>query len=317
MKDIDIVVTYLDSSKENWVRGYKEREEEEIREGIQERSNRQAFGEERNRDWSTLRYWLRGVEANCDWIRNVIITVYDKKQVPEWLNLENSRIRVVEHKEFMPKDILPCYNGQAVKFYISNIEGLSERYIISDDDQYFINRVEKEMYFKGSKTVQIDATLPYREFNERYLKASDGVFYATLNNNLRYEEKYMCENKIKYYFSHMPEARDRLYEQEIIKRDGELFKNPFKISRFRHKNQYTSDIFTDLLRIEGKCVLSSEFKEKCKYVTLKSTVDFTEYKDYLIVCFNDTEQLDDFKGTQKKLLEFLDMKLPNKCSFEK
>lgn len=317
MREIDIVVTYLDENKGNWRKDSSLRKEYEIIKGIQNKENRQAFGEERIRNWNTLRYWLRGVEKNCDWVRNVIIVVYDKNQVPEWVNQENSRLIIVEHKDYIEKDILPCYNAIEIKFYLCKIDRLSDKYVVSDDDYYFINKTDKSMFFRGNKTVQIDSTLPYREFGDNYLKASDGVFYQMLNNNFRFEKRYMGENKVKYWISHLPEARDKLFEQRMIEENKELFKEPFKRSRFRHKDQYTSDIFPDILRITGNCVLSKEFKEKCKYVTLKSDVDFNQYKDCCIVCFNDTEQLDNFYATQKKLLEFLESKLPEKCSFEK
>lgn len=317
MEKIDLVVTYLDDSKENWQLGFKYYQEKEIALGVQSESNRQAFGNERIRNWDTFRYFLRGVEKNLDFIRNVIVVVYDEEQVPEWLNTDNDRLRVILHRDFIPEDILPQFNGIAAKFYVSNIEGLSDKYLISDDDYYFINKTPKEMFFKDNKTVQIDSTLPFKLFNERYLNASDGVFYAMLNNNFEFEQEYFPGNKTKYWISHLPEARDKLIEQKLIKEHYDLFKEPFKRSRFRHKDQYTTDIFTDILRITGNCVLSKDFQNECKYVTLKSTVNFNDFKDYKIVCFNDTEQLDDFIATKDKLIKFLESKLPEKCSFEK
>lgn len=317
MRDIDIVVTYLDDSVENWRKDFSKRQRKEIGYGVQNIANRQAFGMERIRNWDTLKYFLRGIEKNLDFVRNVIIVVYDEYQIPKWINQECENLRIVYHKDFMPEDILPQFNGIAVKFYVSNIDGLSDKYLISDDDYYFINKVDRSMFFKESKTVQIDSTLPYKPFDEWYLKGSDWVFYSMLNNNFEFERHYYPENKTKYWISHLPEARDRLMEQELIKENYELFKEPFKNSRFRHKNQYTTDLFTDILRIKGDCILSNDFKNKCKYVTLKSDVDFDMYKDYSIVCFNDTEQLDNFNVTKEKLIKFLESKLPNKSKFEK
>ena len=317
MRDIDIVVTYLDSNKKNWQEEYRRYQEEEIEKGIQREDNRQAFGEERIREWDTLRYWLRGVEKNLDFVRNVIIVVYDRKQVPEWLNLENKRLRVVEHKEYIEEELLPTFNAMEIGMYVSKIEGLSDRYIMSDDDFYFINKIEKEMFFRGNKTVQEENEVRYEKYGERYLKASDGVFYSILNNNLEIEEKYMGEKKVKYRMSHMPEARDKLIEQEIIKENYEIFKEAFKISKFRHKKHYSAQMYPNIMKIRKECVFSDSLKKDCKYVTLKSDVKFEEYKDFKIVCFNDTEQLDDFEVTKEKLIRFLDSKLPEKCSFER
>lgn len=317
MKDIDIVITYLDSNKKNWQKDFKKYQEEEINKGIQSESNRQAFGSERIRDWGTLRYWLRGVEKNLDFIRNVIIVVYDENQVPEWINRENKRLRIVKHSEYIPNSILPTYNALEIGFYVSNIEGLSDKYIMSDDDYYFLNKVDKSMFFRGDKTVQVKNKIPFREFDERYLNASDGVFYAVLNNNFRFEQRYMGEEKIKYWISHLPEARDKKLEQSIIKENYDLFLSAFKKSKFRHKDHYAAQMFPNILKIKGECVFDDTLSNRCKYVTLKSNVNFNDFKNYKIVCFNDTEQLDDFDITQKKLLDFLESKLPEKCSFEK
>ena len=64
MGEIDLVVTYLDDSEDNWQLGFKYYQEKEIALGVQSESNRHAFGEERIRNWETFRYFLRGVEKN-------------------------------------------------------------------------------------------------------------------------------------------------------------------------------------------------------------------------------------------------------------
>ena len=75
-------------------------------------------------------------------------------------------------------------------------------------------------------------------------------------------------------------------------------------------------MFSDLLKICSKATLGRPYKKSC-YCTLKSNIDFNYYKDKEIVCFNDTEQLDDYEKTKEKLIDFLDSKFPNKSSFEK
>ena len=56
--------------------------------------------------------------------------------------------------------------------------------------------------------------------------------------------------------------------------------------------------------------------ENSAYVTLKSDINFQNYANKDMVCFNDTQDLDDFKITQRKLIEFLESKFPNKSSYE-
>lgn len=75
-------------------------------------------------------------------------------------------------------------------------------------------------------------------------------------------------------------------------------------------------MYSDLLKICNKAIIDNPYYN-CSYCTLKSTVDFNNYKDKDIVCFNDTEQLDDYDKTKKKLIDFLDNKFPNKSKYEK
>ena len=313
----DLVVTYLDSNQKDWQEAFTKYMEEEIKEGKQERTNRQAFGEERIRDWETLKYYLRGVEKNCKWVRNVIIIMQNKNQIPKWLNTNCKRLRIIFHEDFISKEILPTFNACQIGMYVSNIKKLSDLYVMSDDDYYFLNEIPVDMFFKEGKTIQQNNKMDYAPYTEKYTNASDGVWYKILNNNLKVETKYMNGEKVKYYISHLPEARDKKLEQQVIKDNEELFLEAFKTSKFRNGNQFCAQIFPNILKIQKKCIFDNTMATQCKYATLKSTLNFKDYENYKIVCFNDTEQLDDFEITKNKLIDFLEGKLSQKSSFEK
>ena len=61
---IDIVVTYLNERDKQWQEDFKYWKDKEIQEGKAELTNRQAFGQERTREWDTFKYWFRGIEQN-------------------------------------------------------------------------------------------------------------------------------------------------------------------------------------------------------------------------------------------------------------
>lgn len=313
----DLVVSYVDSTKEKWQKEYTKYMNEEIKEGKQKATNRQAFGIERTRDWETLKYYLRCVEKNCKWVRNVIVIMQDEDQLPDWLDTNNDKLRVIYHRDYIPKELLPTFNSVEIGMYISRIKDLSDLYVISDDDFYFINEVSEDLFFRNGKTLQTDKRHPYCLYDERYTTASDGVFYQILNNNLMFEKKYMNGEKIKYAMTHMPTSRDKKVEQQILNENEELFMERFKNSRFRHGSQISAETFPNILKLKKLCEFDNNLTSNCMYVTLKSDVDFDSYKDYKIVCFNDTEQLDDFETTKKKLHNFFEKLFPNKSSFEK
>lgn len=312
---IDIVVTYLNERDKEWRESFKYWKEREIEEKRAEEDNRQAFGEERTREWDSFKYWFRGIEKNCKWVNKVYVIVQNEKHVPEWLDIKNERIKVVYHEEYIPKELLPTYNAMTIGMYVSNIEGLSEKYIMSDDDYYFLNEIEEERFFKGEKAVHLDNEVEYKKYGKVYLKGSDRVFYEIMNNNLEFEEK-VTGKRIKYRFYHLPEARIKSFEREILKKYGEEIKNRNKVSKFRNKENLCSYVFSDLLKIENKAVMGNPYIN-CNYCTLRSDVNFNEYWDKDIVCFNDTENLDNYEKTKEKLIEFLEKKFPDKSSFEK
>ncbi|MBO7712768.1 MAG: hypothetical protein J6S85_04310 [Methanobrevibacter sp.] len=312
---VDIVVTYLNERDKQWQKDFEYWKEKEIKEGKQEATNRQAFGKERAREWDCFKYWFRGIENNCPWIDRVFLVVQNENHVPKWIDKNNPKLRIVYHEEYMPKDLLPNFNAMAIAMYISNIKDLSENYIMSDDDYYFLNPIPKERFFKYGKPVHPDNILPYELYGNGNPQGTDHVFFRILNNNIKFEEKF-SPNKVKYGIYHLPEARSKSFEQKILKEYGEEIKQHQIVSKFRNKNNLCPYMFSDLLKICSKATLGRPYKKSC-YCTLKSNIDFNYYKDKEIVCFNDTEQLDDYEKTKEKLIDFLDSKFPNKSSFEK
>ena len=59
---MDIVITYVDGNDPVWKQDY-------------EKTTRIPVMEKRFRDWGTLKYLLRGIEASMPFIRNVYLVV--------------------------------------------------------------------------------------------------------------------------------------------------------------------------------------------------------------------------------------------------
>ena len=54
----------------------------------------------RFRDYGVLKYWFRGVEKFAPWVRRIHFVTGGQK--PEWLDTDNPRIHLVDHKDFIP-----------------------------------------------------------------------------------------------------------------------------------------------------------------------------------------------------------------------
>lgn len=313
---IDIVVTYLNDNDKEWRGSYTYWKSREINQGQADINNRQAFGEERLRDWGTFKYWFRGIEKNCPWVNNIFLVVQNERQIPQWLNINHPKLKIIFHEDFMPKDILPVFNIVPIQIYFSNIKELGEFFIVSDDDEFFLNPIKEDRFVRDNKPVHADNKIPFEYYSGDYLKGSDNVFFHILNNDLKLEEKYMKE-KVKYGFYHLPDVRSKSFSNKILQENYEEIYNSTKVSKFRHPQNILATIYTDLLKICNKAYIDNNLYKNCSYCCLKSNVDFNKYKDKDIVCFNDTELLDNYIETNRKLVDFLDEKLPNKSSFEK
>ncbi len=121
--DIDLVYNYVNGSDEEWV------------------SKRNAFAldcnnsEVRFRDNGELMFSLRSVEKYAPWIRKIYVLIDSRP--PDWLNTENDRLVLVYHKDFMPEELLPCYNSNVIEYFLDSIPGLSEVFLYANDDMFF------------------------------------------------------------------------------------------------------------------------------------------------------------------------------------
>ncbi len=89
-------------------------------------------------DNQELRFSLRSLERYAPWIRRVIIVT--NGQVPDWLELGNPRLTLVDHKSiFADCSVLPTFNSRAIEWRLRAIAGLSARFLYFNDD-FFLGR---------------------------------------------------------------------------------------------------------------------------------------------------------------------------------
>ncbi len=78
-----------------------------------------------------LKYSLRGL-SYVPWIRDVYL-VTARPQRPQWL-ADHPRLKIVHHDEFIPHDLLPTFNTNAINLQLDNLTGLSQRFLYLEDD---------------------------------------------------------------------------------------------------------------------------------------------------------------------------------------
>lgn len=102
-------------------------------------------GESRFVQHDELRFSLRSVELYMPWINHVFIVT--DGQVPEWLDTDNPKISIVDHREIMPSDSLPTFNSNAIEACLHNIPGLSEHFLYANDDMFVARPLNPDFFF--------------------------------------------------------------------------------------------------------------------------------------------------------------------------
>lgn len=150
---IDFVVLWVDGADPAW-REKRALWAAQMR-GAQKTDADNGHAENRFRDWDLMRYWFRGAERFAPWV-NRIWFVTDGQR-PAWLNTDHPRLRVISHAEYLPQDCLPTFNSNAIELGLHRIEGLSEHFVLFNDDMFLCAPTAPEDFFRDG--VPCDAAL--------------------------------------------------------------------------------------------------------------------------------------------------------------
>lgn len=140
---IDIVVTWVDGNDPDWrkEKGYW------YKKLHADRLNSWLTQEERYRDWNLLRYWFRCIEKNAPWVRKIHFVTWG--HVPDWLDIDNPKLNVVRHQDFIPERFLPTFNSHTIELNIHRIVDLSEQFIYFNDDMYLLGAKKPTDFFEN------------------------------------------------------------------------------------------------------------------------------------------------------------------------
>ena len=129
---MDAVITYVNGLDPSWREDYR-------------RFVGRPLEEKRFRDWGTLRYLLRGIEACMPFIGKVHLVVSGESQVPEWADRE--KVHVVLHSDIIPGQFLPVFNSCTIEMFLHRIPGLAEEFIYFNDDMFPLQESAPEDFF--------------------------------------------------------------------------------------------------------------------------------------------------------------------------
>lgn len=106
------------------------------------------------RDRGELRASMRSLEMHAPWIRHIYLVT--DGQCPPRLDREHGRVTVVDHTEiFAATDALRTYNSHAIGSQVHRIPGLSDHYLLINDDVMFNSPVTPYDFFTATGQLKI------------------------------------------------------------------------------------------------------------------------------------------------------------------
>lgn len=332
---IDFVITWVDGNDRQW----------------QEKKHRYASEREcdvsdnRYRDWGFLLYWFRGVAKYAPWVRKIHFV--SDAQIPEWLDINNPKIHIVDHRSYIPSDCLPLFNSGAIEIGMNNISGLAENFVYFNDDVLLTSPVGKEYFFKDDLPVDFACfTTSLNKGDQNFYRRMMRGQYEVLNRHFNKKEVLMTNfskwfnlsygrmllwslvnldirNKEKFYgiaTAHLSMPLKKSHMDKIWTMEHDRLVAA-QHDRFRE----ITSLSIWLCRFWRLC--DGEFfprGPKGKYIELKNVksvekaINTMEKKKLPEVCLNDcfSGSNIDFEISKQKITGFLGKMLPEKCEFE-
>lgn len=332
MDKIDFVITWVDGSDEKWLAEKKKYRVDIVCD----------CDESRYRNLETLKYWFRSVEKYAPWVNKVYFITWG--HLPEWLNTRCPKLRIVTHKDYIPKQYLPTFSSHPIELNLHRIPQLSEQFVYFNDDMLINAEITPDFFFK--KGLPCD----FAYLNNIYFENSSDVYahiqvnevwelsrhFSYLSSFFKHPTKfcsfkYPLKNNIKnilklenkQFFSglenhHLASAYLKQTFIKVWEECEELldivsynkFRGPYDVSQslFRYY-QIAQGRFTPVSKISrGRTFSISQDNSEL----LSSMFD----SSCKMICINDTPGKIDLKKAQKEILSALERKLPDRSAYE-
>lgn len=237
---IDIVIPWVNPNDELWKTEFNYWKEKET-------GNKDSC---RFSDWGFIKYALRSIDENCPWCRYVFLILSSPSQIPDWLNVNNPKLKIVYHKDYIPEEYLPTYNSNVIEMFLCNIKELSDNYISCNDDMFFSKNMPEDFFFKNDLPVCVNSVLR--------VNAIKNEFWDMLVNDVNLLNKTLNIRKDYIFWAdHLPVSYNKNIQSFIMMKIAEDFKNAFINSKFRQSKNLNHFLFNDLQIITKNCILTN------------------------------------------------------------
>lgn len=305
---VDLVYLWVDDSDPKW--------REKFGKSTGKSLAKESADECRFKNNDELKFSLRSVEKYAPWINKIFIVT--DNQVPDWLNTENEKIRIVDHSEIIPNDKLPVFNSCVIENRIPFIEELSEYFLLANDDTFFWDTVDAQFFFQDGKPIfRTGKKIRNREYKHLY-------GHSVVQAYKMIKDKY--GKSVPFFPHHNIDSYKKSDFMECIREFQADFDETLN-HKFRTPEDMQRVIVSYFAIIQGKAVLKETNinpilkmfgiknpDSEC-YGLKKSNLAKIKKSKANLMCINDSRKTTDLD--RKKMAEILAKKFPTLSEFER
>lgn len=274
--------------------------------------------EGRYADNDELRFSLRSVEMYAPWIHRIFIVT--DNQVPSWLNTSHPKIQIVDHKDIMPKECLPCFNSNVIEQFLCDIPGLSEHFLYANDDMYLNQPVTPCTFFAPDGLPIIRQSR--RPFRKLALSLKENLLHRPISNyNLTiHRTALLVESRLGKYFTGKAHHNIDSYMKSHFRHVRKLFENEIGATLSNHvrkPNDIQRSIYHSVALAEHKGHLRYVSQKESLRIHIQNKSHYDKLQKYnpIFFCMNDSEYAAD--SDRHFAAKFLAERFPEKSMFEK
>lgn len=329
--DIDFVITWVNMDDPEWKKEFNKYRHNKD-------NTKNGVSEARFRDYGFLKYWFRGVEKFAPWVRKIHFVTFNG-QIPEWLDVNNPRIHVVSHHDFIPSQFLPTFNSVVIERYLHKIPGLSEHFVYFNDDFYIINHVSQERFFKNGLPRDIAVFAYNPSWSQWYVRIKNNIKIINRHFNkkevmARWHEKWFDKSYgakarwnyiLKHYDKfitlrtpHNAQAYLKTTFDEVWAAAGKELTETSS-NKFRALTDYTPELFRTWQICKGNFEPYNTYRDTKMFplmVRPNRAIQAIRNQSYTLICLNDNVHIRNYDLVMTNLMNAFQQILPDKSDFE-
>lgn len=334
MEKIDFVIAWVNGSDQEWLN-----EKEKYRPGTLTDASAARY-----RDWDLMRYWFRGVETFAPWVNKIYFLTWG--HLPSWLDINNEKLVIVNHKDYIPEKYLPTFNSHTIELNMHRIQPLSEKFVYFNDDMFLISPTVESDFFENS--LPRDSAVLSVHCNQMSIIESHIPISIVGVINDHYFMKDIIKRDWKKWFypgyglmllmrsivlmpsprfpgfwqHHLPTSFWKSTFHEVWEQESELLDETCS-HRFRTANDVSQWLMREWQICEGYFAPRKSNFGKSFHIDRKGVKIVPEIQSYIekqrgrIVVINDGEMTySEFEKSKEAIRKSFNLILPNKSAFE-